>query len=203
IAQPEIGRMSELAVLGPLRELHLSNQCGPHPVRFLVGARRRCERADARLKGVKALPHATELCVGEARAAVADLLQGAALVEDAEQERAEDRTRPARVGPSADNAGLTTRQLHLAPIRRAARGPIQGVQALGDESFPAVLGRARVERPAIADDLLAETHARMTCAGEHALEVRAPLAQGAPAEILVPLAQHVERDDSDASGGTG
>jgi len=58
-----------------------------------------------------------------------------------------------------------------------------------------------MERPAIAHCLFTETHFRMMCVREHLLEARTPLAQRTPAKIIVALAEQVERDECDRSGG--
>ena len=74
----------------------------------------------------------------------------------AQKQRAEVLSRLSRLGPAADDELLLLVQLELAPRRAAPAGLIRRLRILDDQSFPAFLHGARVQRVAVADGLLAE-----------------------------------------------
>src|ERR1041385_2959689 len=60
------------------------------------------------------LPYETELRIGKSRRDAADVSQLALVIKDAEQQCIEERTRPSRLGPSADDACMNHGMLHYA-----------------------------------------------------------------------------------------
>ena len=88
VSQPQIHGMPQLAIVGPLGELHLRDEIGAHPVSRFVGLQRRRERRFRYLAGLQQRPDPRELFLIESGAGVADVLQVPGLV-DAEQQRAE------------------------------------------------------------------------------------------------------------------
>src|SRR5205085_1527258 len=66
VAQPEIHRVAQLVVVGPLRELHLRDELGSDPVWPLVGLRPVLERAGRGRARRQQLHHPRELFLVEA-----------------------------------------------------------------------------------------------------------------------------------------
>src|SRR6266850_5587251 len=186
--------MSKDAVCRPLGEAHLSDEFRPHPVRRFVLRRQRPERRRLRLEGLQQSHDLLELAAVEARADVAGVFELVAVIH-AENERAEVRSRVSRLAPSGDDKFLLVYELELSPVRGSLAGQVSRRGDLRDEAFPAVLGRALVQRAAVAIRDLAETKDRRAGVAEDALESLAALDEWEPAKIRRAGAQQVERDE--------
>src|SRR5437773_12430899 len=95
VAQAEIHRMAELRVGGPLGESDLRHELRPYPVRPLVGFRLDPEWRRRYFERCEQLHQSRQLLLVEAGAGVSDIVERP-LVEDAEQQRAEIRSRMPR-----------------------------------------------------------------------------------------------------------
>ena len=71
VAQPEVDRVAQLGVGGPLGELDLGDELRPDPVRVFVRLRGGLERAGLRLERPEQLHHAPQLALVEPGAGVA------------------------------------------------------------------------------------------------------------------------------------
>jgi len=86
---------------------------------------------------------------------VAGIAKLAALV-DAEDQRAEVRSRFPWFAPARDDELLLLKKLELAPIRRTLAGHVARRRGLRDEAFPAVRDGAFVKRAPVAVGNLAD-----------------------------------------------
>ena len=118
IAQSKVRGMAELPVGSPLRELHFSEEPRFDPVGALVGARDDGKGTRLRLERLERLPDTPELRIGESGAGMTDVVQSSRSVMHAEQQRSEERPRPARFRPPGDHGRLLPHQLQLPPFRR-------------------------------------------------------------------------------------
>ena len=107
--------------------------------------------------------------------------------------------RVSRLGPAADDELLLLVELQLPPRRAAAARLVRRLPVLDDEPFPSFLQRARVQRAAVALDLLADAdRARLRLrSAEQSFEAHAALDERQAAQIVLPLAQQIERDEGD------
>ncbi len=107
--------------------------------------------------------------------------------------------RVSRLGPAADDELLLLVELQLPPRRAAAARLVRRLPVLDDEPFPSFLQRPRVQRAAVALDLLAQANRvrlRLRSA-EQSFEPHAALDERQAAQIVLPLAQQIERDEGD------
>ncbi len=185
--------MPDAPVACPLAERHFGEQRRTHPV-ALHRRRRIGERARARMQARQALLQVVQRLLVEAGADAARVTQlPAALVVNAEQQRAERAARPLRLGVAADHEFLPPRRLQLDPVGRAARS-VRGVLALADQPFePEPVRRleqalgARIEGLAVAD------RRRRRCADQRA-EHRTALVQRHVAQVVSGEVREVEHE---------
>ncbi len=119
VAKPEIDRMAQPAVGGPLGESDLRDQLGSDPVRAFVRFQPLPERGFSRFARLQQLHDARELLLVEARARMTGVRQPVgSRLEHAQQQRAEVRTCVPRLGPAADDEFLFMDDLQLAPVGR-------------------------------------------------------------------------------------
>ena len=106
--------------------------------------------------------------------------------------------RVARLGPATDHELLLVLQFQLAPCRAAPARLIRRPRFLDDQPLPALGLRARMQRAAVADRLLADANRARLCGRaflDDALEARAALDERQTAHIIVAFAQQIERDE--------
>src|SRR2546426_9836338 len=101
--QPREHGTAKPAVPCPARELYSYCERGFHPVRALLGLRGHGKGRRLLLQRVQLFPDEAELRVGEARGDASDVAQLALLIGDADQQRAEEWTRAAGLGPAAND----------------------------------------------------------------------------------------------------
>ncbi len=196
VAQPEIRGMPQPALVGPLGEAHLRHQLGLHPVRRLVGRRRRhVEGRRLALERGQQLRQPCQLALGEPRADVADIGEPALVVVDAEEQGAEVRAVAARLGPAADDELLRMLQLELGPVGGSLAREVARRGALGDQPFPAPRHRLAVQVAAVPAHLRRQTQQGRAGIAEDAFERGAPRGQGQPAQVVGALAQQVEGNE--------
>src|SRR3989442_1847407 len=177
VAQAEKGGMAELAVTGLLHESDLGDEPRLEPGR-VTHARRVDERRRRATKRRKALREIGQRLAREAGAHLARVAQ-LAVVEGADQQRAEVRARALGRRVAADHELLLRADLHLAPRRGALAGLVRRRVVLGHDALEPALAR-RLERfEAIAPEPPREAQ---RAAGAHFLfEHRAALGERAPA----------------------
>ena len=155
LAQAEVNGRPQPAVARPLGELDLRHERRLDPGHVaaadlrhlrLLGERRRrpLQRLQQRLEPV-------ELAVGEPGADVARVAEPVGGVH-AEHERPDPARAAALAAREAgDDELLAALQLQLAPVRRAAPGPVLRVGQLGDDALEPVLARGALERGAVVE----------------------------------------------------
>ena len=79
-------------------------------------------------------------------------------------------------------------------------GPVAGIEAFGDQAFPAQIEGALQEGAAVGENELAEAEQRRPGAAEHALEARAPRRERQAPQIVRAVAEDVEGDERDGHG---
>ncbi len=188
--------MPQLRISGPLGELDLRDQRRLHPVRAFIRARPRAERGFLDFERLQQPHHPRELALVETRARVPDVRQVAVFV-NAEQQRAEILARLARLGPAADDEFLLVYDLQLAPVRRPLARLVERRRVLGDESFPALIEGALVQRAPVAVYHFTDAEQRRARVTERPLECRAAFEQRPVSKVLLSVAQYVERDERD------
>src|SRR4030095_11117063 len=99
------------------------------------------------------------------------------------------------LGPAPDDELLLVMELQLSPRRAAATGLIGGLCVLDDEALPAFCLGAFKERTAVARDLFADANERRLGTCEQPFEMPAALGQRQPAQVVVALAQEIERNE--------
>ena len=175
---------------------------GPRPVRLLVG-RRAASRTDSSRSRSAASSRATRSSsvVGESAADVAGVAQAA--VRLAARRAAARRTRPraprGSVKPPIDER-VALDQLQLAPLARAPPGPVRRVRVLDDQPFPPARARLREQRRAVAAHLRRQADDVAQRGRERRLQAAAALDERQRAQIRVPVAQQIERDERDRVG---
>src|SRR5438094_110527 len=106
--------MAQPPVAGPFRELDLADQPRLDPVRG-PASRRIDEGRIAALDRAQALREVGERCTVESGADTTGVVELAALVMDADQQRPESLTGAGRLGVAADHELLAAAALHLEP----------------------------------------------------------------------------------------
>ena len=204
VAQPQIRGMPQPALVGPLGEAHLRHQLGLHPVRRLVGHRRRhVEGRRLARKRRQQLRQPCQLDLGKPRADVPDVGEPALVVVDAEQQGAEVRAVAARLGPAADDELLRVLQFELGPVggplarEVARRGP------LGDQAFPAPRHRLAVQVAAVLAHLRRQAQQRRAGIAEDAFQRGAPRGQGQPAQVVGPSRSRSNAMNADGASSAG
>ena len=198
VAQPQVHGVTQVRLVGPAGERDLGDQLRLDPVDRFVGRHRAVERRAVDGARAQHLRDARQLAIGEAAADVADVAQlrvGRLAGEGAEHQRAEVLARLARLGPAADDQRLDLLDLQLDPRRAAPIALVARVGALGDEPFPALFDRARIEAAAVAGGVLAVPHLRGPRRAEDAFEPGAAVGEDQRAQVLAAVAQDVEGDE--------
>ncbi len=201
VPQPEIDRLPQVALRGPLGELHAGDQLRADPVWFFVGRRRRQERRRRRCARFEEAPDPRQLLVAEAAADVARVAQAALAGGKAQQQRAEPGARAARFGVAAHDQILFFDQLELSPILGPAPRPIDRARVLGDDPLPAPRPRLVHQRRAVALLPRDPDRAAVADARQRRLQPAPPLGERQPAQIVATVAQEIEGHERHRLGG--
>ena len=110
--------MAQQAIAGPLRESHLRDEIGLHPVRPLQRLEPVRERAFRHVPRSKEPGQPIQLRLVEAGADRSRPSQRSVIVVVADEQRAEVLPRLPRLGPAADDELLLLDEFELAPRRR-------------------------------------------------------------------------------------
>src|SRR5262249_31829568 len=199
VTDTEIFRVSHLAVCRPLGERDLDHDLRTRPVRSLVRSGPRRERTRGRLQRTQDCGHAGELALAEPGTRVADVDERPALP-DAQEEGAEVGPAAAALRPSAHHTFLAARDLDLAPRAAAAPRVVGRVELLGDETLPAPRDDLTVQRAPVARMEGRETQPWGARVAEDALQPGAPRGERQRADVLLAVAQDVERDEGHGLG---
>ena len=168
LAQAEVNGRPQPAVPRPLGELDLGDERRLDPGHVAAAHLRHLRllgerRSSSRRSGFRSIFEPIELAIGEPGADVARVAEPVGCV-DAEHERAD----PARAAALAarvagDDELLAALQLQLAPVRRAAAGPVLRVGQLRDDALEPVLARGPLERGTVVERRRDEDAGRPKC----------------------------------------
>ena len=181
--------MPQLAVGGPLGELHLGDELRLHPVRRSLVRGDVANGLRLRLQRLQLLPHAPELRVAEAGTGVPDVAQAPRPRRTTPSSSAPKNGREPRGSvqpPTTQVCARTSFSLRQSGERRARH--VERVEPLGDEPFPALIAsRARaVARPSPTTCSLMRSRASRTPFSS-ASRPRAALAQRKRPQVLVAV----------------
>src|SRR5947209_19253552 len=190
VAQAEKGGMAELAVTGLLHESDLGDEPRLEPGR-VTHARRVDERRRRATKRRKALREIGQRLAGEAGAHLARVAQPA-VVEGADQQRAEVRARALWRRVAADHELLLRADLHLAPCRGALAGLVRRRLVLGHDALEPALARRLERLEPVAGQAPGE--AQWTGGPHFLLEDGPALRERQPPQIAAARVEHVEDD---------
>ena len=200
VAQSQVDRRAQDAFVGDAGVPDLGDQHRPRPVRLLVGHRTLHERTARGLERRQAPRDAVELVVRKSAADVAGEAQAAILLRQADQQRAEPGPRPARLREAADDERVAPDQLQLAPLARPPPGTVRRLRVLDHEAFPPARARLREEGRAVSAHLRRQADDAVQRRRERRLQATPAFDQGQRAQIRVPVAQQIERDEGDRVG---
>ena len=174
--------------MGPLRELDLADERRLDPDDLVPADLRHLrdvgEWSGLALEGPKQRHELVDLVIGEAGAAVADVVELAGAV-DPQDERPEPAgPLPPTLGVAGDDELLLLVRLHLEPVPRSPARKVAGVRLLGDDALEALLPRGGVQCLAVLEGVRQphgvragrkESGQTLVPRGEREVEERRPL----------------------------